>query len=419
MNFISVILINKNGGKYISEALNSLLKQDEEFELIIQDCCSRDNSLEIIESLFPEASVVSEMDTGVSDAMNRAIIRCKGDIITTVDSDNLMPEGSLSFVKAFFQENSDVDVMYGDVDLFGEREEDNFFWQAPEFDQFKVLTHHTVVPWAASAFNLKRLQGAFKFDERLKTCGDFQFWLSILDKNIVKVDHTLSQTRLSEASMSVRPDSYEQFCEDKILAFLSFVEMNGYPLNSEEVRNLFLTNLYSWSYYNTRDNAIISQKFSKKATFFHKNLLSDQAADLVIGSGVATYRDVMFSNALWKSEVATQSSHLVNRRQKFTFLGSEWLEISSLNISNIRSLRPQPKLISFSLTSNVNKLYLTIYTGEKGDYENHEILQNNESETTVHIRFMDFDEKLEIYLRIASPTKTPKNVEIFDIKLLA
>ena len=103
---ISIILLIKNGAKHLEHAMRSLRRQNfDNFGLIVQDCLSNDNSLEIVKKYFPEAKIESVEDTGIGNAMNRAFRRCVGDIIGSIDCDNSMPAGTLNFVSTYFEKN--------------------------------------------------------------------------------------------------------------------------------------------------------------------------------------------------------------------------------------------------------------------------------------------------------------------------
>ena len=83
---ISIITTTFNSSKTVSETIESLLKQDyADFEHIIVDGLSSDNTLEIVSS-YKDAyegrlKIISEKDSGLYDAMNKGIKNATGDII--------------------------------------------------------------------------------------------------------------------------------------------------------------------------------------------------------------------------------------------------------------------------------------------------------------------------------------------------
>jgi hypothetical protein len=57
-----------------------------------------------------------------------------------------------------------------------------------------------------------------RFDPSLRTCADFDLWLRLSDRPIRRIDSVLGSTRRSPSSMTCRPETYDQFCQDKLTA---------------------------------------------------------------------------------------------------------------------------------------------------------------------------------------------------------
>ena len=90
---VSVIIDNYNYEKYISEAIESVLSQTyTDYEIIIVDDGSKDNSREIIEDYskkYPDKiSAVFKENGGQASAFNTGFLKAKGDIIAFLDSDD-------------------------------------------------------------------------------------------------------------------------------------------------------------------------------------------------------------------------------------------------------------------------------------------------------------------------------------------
>ena len=88
---ISVILTSYNHAKYIVEAIDSALNQSfKNFELIIVDDKSSDNSVEIIQK-YQDSSlkfIVNEVNLGICGAFNLSILEAKGKYIAHICSDD-------------------------------------------------------------------------------------------------------------------------------------------------------------------------------------------------------------------------------------------------------------------------------------------------------------------------------------------
>ena len=72
---LSIIIVIFNGEKHINKTIKSILNQNyKDFELIIIDGGSIDNTIEIIKNFdSPKIKWISEPDKGISDAFNKGI----------------------------------------------------------------------------------------------------------------------------------------------------------------------------------------------------------------------------------------------------------------------------------------------------------------------------------------------------------
>jgi len=107
---ISIITVSFNSEKTIEETILSVINQQyDNFEYIIIDGGSKDNTLKIIEKYRAKITmVVSEKDKGISDAFNKGIKLCSGDIIGLINSDDLLTVGALQHLASNIELGIDV-----------------------------------------------------------------------------------------------------------------------------------------------------------------------------------------------------------------------------------------------------------------------------------------------------------------------
>lgn len=95
---ISVAIGTYNGAKWIERAVKSILSQTyQNFEIIICDDCSTDNTVEIVDNLIKTDSRVhlihNSTNSGLNISLNRCIEVAKGDFIARMDDDDIsLPE---------------------------------------------------------------------------------------------------------------------------------------------------------------------------------------------------------------------------------------------------------------------------------------------------------------------------------------
>lgn len=115
---ISIVIPVYNSEKYIARCIESILKQTfKEYELIIVNDGSTDNSLGIIEAIckdYKNITIVNKKNGGVSKARNAGIEKAKGEYICFIDSDDYIDE---NFLQNLVQTNNCDWVLSGIYDV--------------------------------------------------------------------------------------------------------------------------------------------------------------------------------------------------------------------------------------------------------------------------------------------------------------
>ena len=98
---VSVIVPVYNSEEYIGTTIDSIVNQDfKNFELIVIDDGSTDNSLEIINEKLSKSTisynVIHQENSGVSSARNRGIDEAKGEYLVFIDADDYVTGNHLS-----------------------------------------------------------------------------------------------------------------------------------------------------------------------------------------------------------------------------------------------------------------------------------------------------------------------------------
>ncbi len=115
---VSIVTPSFNQGQFLEETILSVLQQEyQNVEYIIIDGGSTDNSLEVIKRYEHRLAYwVSEKDCGQADAINKGFQRSTGQIVGWLNSDDLLYPAAIKDVVNEFQRNSDLELIYGDVD---------------------------------------------------------------------------------------------------------------------------------------------------------------------------------------------------------------------------------------------------------------------------------------------------------------
>ena len=101
MKKISVIVPTFNEEKYIRPTLESLAGQSyRDFELIIKDGLSTDNTVEISQEFAD--TVISARDVSIGDARNQGVRYAKGEVLVFLDADTSLDKNALEYVAEDF-----------------------------------------------------------------------------------------------------------------------------------------------------------------------------------------------------------------------------------------------------------------------------------------------------------------------------
>lgn len=117
---ISIITATFNSAATIRDTIESILAQThQDWELIIEDGLSKDNTLDIVREYEPlfknRMHIFSEKDNGLYDAMNRGIARATGDVIGILNSDDFYHDEHVLEDINRAMDNQPVECVYGDL----------------------------------------------------------------------------------------------------------------------------------------------------------------------------------------------------------------------------------------------------------------------------------------------------------------
>lgn len=116
---ISFIVPCYNYARYLPDCLNSILQQegDFDFEIIVIDDASTDNTTEVIRS-FTDGRIrfiANETNLGHAKTINRGLLAARGWFIARIDPDDRYRLNFLSLVMPKFTEFPEVGMVYGDA----------------------------------------------------------------------------------------------------------------------------------------------------------------------------------------------------------------------------------------------------------------------------------------------------------------
>lgn len=171
----TIITINYNNVKGLKKTIDSVISQNfSDYEFIIIDGASTDGSVDIIKEYSPHISYwVSEPDKGIYHAMNKGITVSRGEYLLFLNSGDFFCNNKVlsdvlnhnlteDIVCGATLDNGEIKYSLSDVTL-------QHFFSASMFHQ--------------SAFIKRELHLRYLYDEKLKICSDYKFFIQTIILN--------------------------------------------------------------------------------------------------------------------------------------------------------------------------------------------------------------------------------------------
>ncbi len=115
---VSIITPVYNGEKYLKQSLESIQSQSyKDFEHIIVDDGSSDNSAAIIREISPHATYIYQKNKGQAAAVNTGLRATRGEYVGFCDQDDWWLPEKLKRQVAFLDAHPDIDLVYCDAFL--------------------------------------------------------------------------------------------------------------------------------------------------------------------------------------------------------------------------------------------------------------------------------------------------------------
>lgn len=122
---ISIITASYNYENYIKETVQSVLSQTyNDWEMIIVDDCSTDNSIDVIKSYNDDRIklFINKKNLGLKETLKRGIKEASSDWIVFLESDDVLAPDYLAKKVEIAQKYNDINLIFNDCEFFGDEE---------------------------------------------------------------------------------------------------------------------------------------------------------------------------------------------------------------------------------------------------------------------------------------------------------
>lgn len=184
---VTVLMPVYNGEKYLREAIDSILNQTfTDFEFLIVDDGSTDNSLEIINSYQDTRinPIKNHNNQGLVYSLNRGLALAKGEYIARMDCDDISLPNRLEKQVNFLDNNLDIGIVGSYFILMTKENKKSYIKTVPVSDleiRYKCLFES---PFGHPTVIIRReilKKNSLNYDTQLNAIEDYKLWTQILD----------------------------------------------------------------------------------------------------------------------------------------------------------------------------------------------------------------------------------------------
>jgi len=195
---ISILIASYNHESYIKEAIDSILNQTyTNFELIITDDGSADNSVNVIKTITDSRVRLFEFkhNKGACEATNNSLKHAKGQYIAIMNSDDVWVQDKLEKQITILEKNEDIDAVFSSAgffdvhlqpftsdkqpyfaDIFNQKNRSSATWLQYFFYNGNCLCHPSILI-RKSCYDELGL-----YDNRFRQLPDFDMWIKFCKK---------------------------------------------------------------------------------------------------------------------------------------------------------------------------------------------------------------------------------------------
>lgn len=294
---ISVLMPVYNVEKYVAEAIESVLNQTfSDFELILLDDCSADESAEIIKT-FDDPRIVyhrNEKNLGLANNLNVGLKMARGKYIARADSDDICLPTRFETQVKFLENNPDIDLCSCGLEKFGNEQGVWIRESDPEQVKITMLFYspvlHATSVWRRESFEKHGLvydQNAFPAEDydlwsravvycKLANIPDVLYMYRIHGVQVTKLDDR-TDARDRQIRLKYIKTALPEIDEKEIIRFLE-ISKNYTDRRKEDLKNLKLI-IKAFIKENINVKFFNPEKFSTRMRRYYQSIVYAYLSD--------------------------------------------------------------------------------------------------------------------------------------------
>lgn len=177
---VSVVIACHNDGKYLDEAINSVLKQtyDDVQIVVIDDGSTEENTVRLLQEFErPKTTLIRTAHKGLATARNKGIAACQSKYVLPLDADDKIKETYLEKAVGIIDADERIGIVYCKAELFGTEFGP---WELQPY-RFPELLHGNTI-FCSALFRRSDWEKVSGYNPNMVYgWEDYDFWLSLIE----------------------------------------------------------------------------------------------------------------------------------------------------------------------------------------------------------------------------------------------
>jgi len=206
---VTVLMPAYNAGKYIAEAIESVLQQTfHDFVLLIVDDGSTDNTLEIIHSFSDKRiHLIHQSHKGIAGALNKGLSKASSEYIARFDADDICFPERLTQQVAFLDTHADYIIVGSDAEYISENGEHLFHFKSVGHTHNQIIQKiYSCCPFIHSSVMYRKnaVIKAGGYSVHAHNFEDYLLWVQLLKSGkFHNLPQQLIRVRFNPASVTI------------------------------------------------------------------------------------------------------------------------------------------------------------------------------------------------------------------------
>lgn len=256
---VSICIPAYNSGEFIKETIESVLRQSyENIELIITDDCSKDNTVEIVNSFNDNRLKlhVNKTNKGLTGNWNESVSYAKGKYIKLLCADDNILKNCIEREVEAFENNESASIVISDTNIVNPRGEVQLrikrfgksgLINGKKLAKRSILFKNYFGAPCNTLFRKETIDRIGAFDENLKHIPDYDLWLRLAyEGDVYYIKETLSEFRVHNVSNTsqLMSSGKQEFSDEHANMVRKHMKLNKIKISETDLKiHTFMRNL--------------------------------------------------------------------------------------------------------------------------------------------------------------------------------